>query len=170
MPSFIDAADNSVTAVSTQSPPERNLVHDFVALGDLPTNVRFVVTGRTGRLPTLNLPPCFALLEITGFARDESAAHVRGVWNDAPEAWIDDFHHLSGGNPRVRQHARLTTFVRKARVSTRSSESSSNTPDSRWAEHAIGSMSAEEKRAVARDLTIVVGDAGIRLGGHDHFP
>jgi hypothetical protein len=102
---IIDAADNSVTAASTQSPPERSFVHDFVELGDLPTNVRFVVTGRTGRLLTLNLPHSFALLEITGFARDETAAHVRGIWNDAPEAWIDDFHHLSGGNPRVQRYA-----------------------------------------------------------------
>ena len=101
----VDAADNSVTAASTRSPAERSFVHDFVALGELPRNVRFVVTGRTGRLPTLNLPHSFTRIEITGFARDETAAHVRGIWNDAPDAWIDDFHHLSRGNPRVQQYA-----------------------------------------------------------------
>jgi hypothetical protein len=101
----IDAADNSVTAASTRSPAEKSFVHDFMALGELPTNVRFVVTARTGRLPTLNLPHSFTSIEITGFTRDETAAHVRGVWNDAPEAWINDFHHLSHGNPRVQRYA-----------------------------------------------------------------
>ena len=97
----IDAADNSVTAAGTRSPPERSFVHDFVALGELPRNVRFVVTGRTGQLPALELPHGFTLLEIKGFGRDETAAHVRGAWGNAPDAWIEDFNYLSGGNPRV---------------------------------------------------------------------
>ncbi len=100
----VDAADNSVTAASTQSPPERSFVYDFVSMSQLPYNVRFVVTARTGRLPALNLPPSFILLEMTGFTREETAAHVRGIWNNAPETWIDDFHHLSGGNPRVQSY------------------------------------------------------------------
>jgi hypothetical protein len=91
----VDAADNSVTAASTRSPAERSFVHDFMALGDLPRNVRCIVTGRTGRLPMLNLPHGFTLIEIPAFARDETAAYGRGIWNDAPNAWIDDFHHLS---------------------------------------------------------------------------
>jgi hypothetical protein len=101
----VDAADNSVTAAKTRSPEERSFMHDFVALGDLPVNVRLVVTGRTGRLPTLELPPSFNLIEIMGFERDETAAHVRGVWKEAPDEWIDDFHHLSRGNPRVQRYA-----------------------------------------------------------------
>jgi hypothetical protein len=76
-----------------------------MALGDLPKNVRFIVTGRTGRLSALNLPHTYTRCEITGFAPDETAAHVRGVWNDAPDAWNDDFHHLSRGNPRVQRYA-----------------------------------------------------------------
>jgi hypothetical protein len=101
----IDAADNSIIAASTRSPPERSFVHDFVALGDLPKNVRFVVTARTGRLPKLDLPRNFTSIEIKGFDRDETAAHVRGLWNDASDTWIDDFHYLSHGNPRVQQYA-----------------------------------------------------------------
>lgn len=38
------------------------------------------------------------------------------------------------------------------------------------AEHAVGSMGVEERRVVARDLAIVVGDAGVRLAGYDYFP
>jgi hypothetical protein len=101
----VDAADNSVTAASTRSPQERSFVHDFVSVGDLPKNVRFVITGCTGRLPEINLPQSFTRCAIKGFNRDETATHVRGVWNDAPDAWIDDFHHLSDGNPRVQQYA-----------------------------------------------------------------
>ena len=101
----VDAADNSITAASTRSPPERGFVHDFVALGDLPRNVRLVVTGRTGQLPALELPRGFTPLELKGFGRDETAAHVRGSWDNAPDAWIEDFNHLSGGNPRVQQYA-----------------------------------------------------------------
>lgn len=101
----VDAADNSVTAAKTRSPEEKSFVHDFVALGDLPDNVRLVVTGRTGRLSTLELPPDFNLIDVKGFELDETATHVRGVWSDAPDEWITDFHHLSRGNPRVQSYA-----------------------------------------------------------------
>ncbi len=99
----VDAADNSVTAASTRSPPEKSFVHDFVALGKLPKNVRLLVTVRTGQLPSLNLPGDFIRLDIKGFTRDETCAYVRGFWNEAPDMWIDDFYHLSRGNPRVQQ-------------------------------------------------------------------
>ena len=101
----VDAADNSVTAAGAQSPPEKSFVHDFVALGELPINVRCVVTARTGRLHMINPPPNFRMVEINGFERDETAIHVRGIWQGAPDAWIDDFDHLSRGNPRVQRYA-----------------------------------------------------------------
>lgn len=101
----VDAADNSVTAAKNQAPPERSFVHDFVSLGDLPKNVRFLVTARSGRLPSLALPRNFTLREITGFAPHETAAHVHSVWASAPDSWINDFHHLSRGNPRVQRYA-----------------------------------------------------------------
>jgi len=100
----VDAADNSVTAATSQSPPERSFVHDFVSISQLPENVRFVVTARTGKLPSLDLPQYFTQLEMAGFTPEETAAHVRGIWNDVPNTWIDDFHHLSNGNPRVQSY------------------------------------------------------------------
>lgn len=100
----VDAADNSVTAASTQLPPERSFVHDFVSMSQIPKNVRFVVTTRTGKLPSLDLPQHFTQLGMGGFTPEETAAHVRRIWNDAPDTWIDDFHHLSGGNPRVQSY------------------------------------------------------------------
>ncbi len=38
------------------------------------------------------------------------------------------------------------------------------------AEHAVASMDIDQRRAVARDLAIVVSDAGVRLAGYDYFP
>lgn len=103
----IDAADNAITAAESHSPPEPSFVHDIVSIGDLPKNVCFIVTTRTGRLPSLNLPRNFTLVEISGFSPHETASYVREVWNTAPDYWIEDFHHLSRGNPRV-QHYALT--------------------------------------------------------------
>lgn len=101
---IVDAADNSVTAAKTQSPPERSFLQDFVTLSDLPENVRFVVTARTGTLKSLSLP-YFTQVVIKGFDLNETAGYVRRFWNDAPDNWIADFHHLSDGNPRVQQYA-----------------------------------------------------------------
>lgn len=99
----VDAADNSVTAASKQS--ESSFIHDFVALGDLPKNVRLLVTARTGRLSSLKLPREFFQIEICGFSPGETAAHVQSMWDPAHQAWVDDFHHLSRGNPRVQRYA-----------------------------------------------------------------
>ena len=96
---IVDAADNSVIAARSRA--EKSFVHEFVRLGNLPSNVRLVVTARTGRLPTEYLPDDFKPIEIKGFDRDETAAHVRCFWKDVPDFWIDDFQHLSGGNPRA---------------------------------------------------------------------
>ena len=101
----VDAADNSIIAAETQPTPEKSFVQDFVSLGDLPENVCFIVTTRTGRLTSLNLSPNFKRLEIKGFNRDETAVHIGLFWKDAPETWIDDFHNLSRGNPRVQRYA-----------------------------------------------------------------
>ncbi len=101
----IDAADNSVIAADSQSPPEKSFVHEFVRLGPLPGNVRFIVTTRTGRLASLKLPRYFVPMEMQAFTRAETAAHVRNTWREAWDIWIDDFHQLSNGNPRVQQYA-----------------------------------------------------------------
>ena len=55
----VDAADNSVTAAQKLVPQERNFVSDFVNLGNIPDNVRLLVTARTGRLNQLALPDRF---------------------------------------------------------------------------------------------------------------
>ncbi|MDE3042263.1 MAG: hypothetical protein KGJ82_17045 [Nitrospirota bacterium] len=39
-----------------------------------------------------------------------------------------------------------------------------------FAERAVSCMAVDGRRAVASNLAIVVGDVGVRLAGHDHFP
>jgi NACHT domain. len=101
----IDAADNSVAAAEKDPSREPSFVHEFFSIGGLPENVRFLVTARTGRLESLNLPDSFKKIEITGFSQKETENYVKTVWAAAPAAWIEDFHYLSGGNPRVQDYA-----------------------------------------------------------------
>ncbi len=100
----IDAADNAVTAAQNRVPVEASFIHDFVHLSGQPENVRFVVTARTGRLEQLRLPASYQTIEIEPFNRLETGEYVARVWS-APEPWVDDFHHLSSGVPRVQAYA-----------------------------------------------------------------
>lgn len=100
----VDAADNAVTAAGARNPTEPCFVHDFVGLGDLPPNVRLVITARTGRLPEIALPFNFRTAKILPFTRAETAEHVRRTWS-APDEWLNIFHELSAGVPRVQTYA-----------------------------------------------------------------
>jgi hypothetical protein len=100
----IDAADNAITAAHSRVPAEAPFVHDFVRLTGIPDNVRFVVTARSGRLPQLLLPTSYEMVPVEPFSLTETAENVSRVWS-APESWIDDFHHLTNGVPRVQTYA-----------------------------------------------------------------
>ena len=103
----VDAADNAVAAAQERMPVEASapFVRDFVGLTEQPENVRFIVTARTGRLETLQLPRSYSIREIEPFSPPETAENVARVWAAAPPPWIDDFHHFSGGVPRVQDYA-----------------------------------------------------------------
>ena len=100
----VDAADNAIAAARDRNPVEAPFVHDLVRLTELPENVRFVVTTRTGGLETLRLPRSYCTWEIEPFSRQETGENVARIWA-ASDRWIDDFHHLSGGVPRVQDYA-----------------------------------------------------------------
>lgn len=100
----VDAADNAVTAAASRKPVEPCFVHDFAELGNLPSNTRFLVTARTGRLDEIALPRSFVTAEIQPFTREETEAHVHRTWNAPPE-WLDAFHQLTAGVPRVQTYA-----------------------------------------------------------------
>jgi hypothetical protein len=102
----VDAADNSVTAARERPTPEPSFVHDFVRLGSLPENVRFVVTARTGRLDILGLPESYRRVPVPAFEPGETSEFVRQHRRMVPgQEWINEFHALSGGIPRVQAYA-----------------------------------------------------------------
>lgn len=100
----IDAADNSIAAARARSREERSFVTELMSMTDLPANVRIIVSARTGRLHELSAPPDYQEFELQGFNTKETAANVARYWN-APEGWVEDFHSLSDGVPRVQGYA-----------------------------------------------------------------
>ena len=100
----VDAADNSITAAQSRTPPESSFVTELMSFADLPPNVRVIVSTRTGRLDELKPPPEFERMELPPFTQEETAQNIARYWG-APQDWIEDFHHLSGGNPRVQAYA-----------------------------------------------------------------
>jgi hypothetical protein len=101
----IDAADNAVTAAKARKEEDRCFVPDFLALGELPTNVRLIVSARTGQILELGLPTNFARNMLVGFTKEETTAFVSPQLDGIDDGWIVDFHLLSKGNPRVQNYA-----------------------------------------------------------------
>lgn len=99
----IDAADNSIAAARSRGTGDSSFVTELISMKDLPTNVRIVVTARTGRLSELNLPLEYKKVELNAFCEQETAANVKRFWN-APQTWIQNLHQLSGGIPRVQEY------------------------------------------------------------------
>ncbi|MBG7622090.1 hypothetical protein I5R65_21670 [Herbaspirillum sp. AP02] len=99
----VDAADNAVAAAKRNG--EQCFVHSFVTLQDLPNNVRIVVSARTARRDQLKLPPDFVQSEILPFSQPETKEYLRLKGINEEEAWIDEFHRLTGGVPRILSYA-----------------------------------------------------------------
>ena len=60
-----------------------------------------MISARTGRLDDLALPSTFQSIPLPGFDKAETSLNVVRYWDAAPLEWVEDFHHLSGGVPRV---------------------------------------------------------------------
>ena len=183
----VDAADNAVAAAQERMLVEEPapFVRDFVGLTEQPENVRFIVTARTGRLETLQLPRSYSTKEIEPFSPQETAENVARVWAAAPPPWIDDFHHFSGGVPRVQDYAfkvdgahprtaldRLllsggTAFSRSLATSQRTSSSQPRPTQSRGVddqhighlEHSGGGVQAERSGSLSACATVLETEA-----------
>ncbi|MBF4433411.1 ATP-binding protein [Vibrio anguillarum] len=101
----IDAADNSVTGAKQCKPEEISFVHELIKIGNLPPNVRLVISARTGRLDSLSIPSKYNSVEISNFSLEETELNVLNQFPGATKAWIEDFHNLSNRNPRVQSYA-----------------------------------------------------------------
>lgn len=101
----IDAADNSVTGAKQCKPEEISFVHELIKIGNLPANVRLMISARTGRLDSLSIPSKYNSVEISNFTLEETEINVLNRFPHAAKAWIEDFHNLSNRNPRVQSYA-----------------------------------------------------------------
>lgn len=101
----IDAADNAIFAAEQRQPTEPFFIHDFVKLADLPSNVRIILTARTGRRRDLQLPSNYKEFQIEAFGLVETTKFVSDTWPAAPQYWLVDFHYFSKGVPRVQAEA-----------------------------------------------------------------
>ena len=101
----IDAADNTLTGAKQCKPEEVSFIHDLLKIGSLPSNVRLMISARTGRLDLLAIPEKYVTIEIKNFCLEETALNVYHHFADATEEWVEDFHNLSNHNPRVQSYA-----------------------------------------------------------------
>ncbi len=100
----VDAADNSISAANAFYGNDTCFVPELMSFHQLPENVRIIVSARTGRLDELSPPSAYVRIELSGFTKDETTQNVNRFWN-APANWIDVFHELSNGIPRVQDYA-----------------------------------------------------------------
>jgi len=101
----IDAADNTVAGAKQCNPEETSFVHELIKIGNLPSNVRLMISARTGRLDSLSIPAKYNSVEISNFSLEETALNVSRQYPSATKTWIEDFHNLSNKNPRVQSYA-----------------------------------------------------------------
>lgn len=103
---IIDAADNSLTAANTLN--EKSFVADLIQ-ETLPEGCKLLISTRTSRKDLFDFPTNeFIPLQIEPFIRDETAVYLKSIRLDVSEEFIDTFHQLTNGIPRVQSYALRT--------------------------------------------------------------
>ncbi|MBI2353660.1 MAG: hypothetical protein HYV06_01300 [Deltaproteobacteria bacterium] len=109
---MIDAADNSVAAAQNMTPPETSFVHELFGAGldSLPSNIRFITSCRTDptRRKSIKLPTGTPEVPCPSFSLQETKQHLEATFSDLSDNLVEQFHELSGGNPRVQAYAIAT--------------------------------------------------------------
>ena len=104
-----DAADNSVAAAHNANPPETSFVHELFGadLESLPKNIRFITSCRTdpARRNSIKLPSGTPEVVCSSFSLQETKLHLEAAFSNLPTNLVEQFHQLSGGNPRVQAYA-----------------------------------------------------------------
>jgi hypothetical protein len=103
----VDAADNSITAAARSDPKDPCFVTELANadLSALPGNVRLVFSARTVRKGTLKLPVDVTYISCPPFSLEETKQFVARKFSTATDDWLEQFHALSGGVPRVQDYA-----------------------------------------------------------------
>jgi len=104
---LIDAADNSVSAAERDPTASACFVREIANadLSELPSNVRIVMSSRTGRKDRLWLPPKTKYIECPPFTPVETQAYVDARLPGMTSEWLAQFCALSNGIARVQAYA-----------------------------------------------------------------
>lgn len=104
---MIDAADNAVTAAVKTAQVDPCFVHELCSadMFSMPANVRIVISSRTARKSSLNLPRDTPEIICPPFSHVETAQFVKTNWPQVSDEWVADFYQLSHGIPRVQGYA-----------------------------------------------------------------
>lgn len=98
----VDAADNSV--IAAQKNQTRSFIQDLVN-ESYPANFSLVVTSRSHRLITLNLPENYIDIPLTAFDIQETKSNLSFYFPKINIQEIQEFHKLTSGIPRVQTYA-----------------------------------------------------------------
>jgi len=99
---ILDAADNSITAAEKNH--TKSFVQDLVS-EKYPDGFRLIVTSRSHRVRSLNLPENYIDISLNPFDLEETEAHLTFYFPKSTKEEIQDFHHLTYGIPRVQTYA-----------------------------------------------------------------
>lgn len=99
----VDAADNAVIAAGEQ-PGDSSFIRTLLGMQPV-AGVRVVLTTRPERLELLEAPRQYPRETLPEFAPAESAALLRTRFPQASDADAGEFHHVTGGNPRLQDLA-----------------------------------------------------------------
>ncbi|MGY0391694.1 AAA family ATPase [Bizionia sp. KMM 8389] len=95
---IIDAADNSITGASNNG--EKSFVQDVLNM-DIPYGCNIIVTTRTHRKDSLNLPEDYIDIELEPFSLKETTLFTKTYFPEILEQEVKDFHKYTYGIPRA---------------------------------------------------------------------
>jgi hypothetical protein len=99
---IVDAGDNAQMEAKERG--EAGFVKPLLA-EKLPASCRLVVLSRTERLEYLSAPSTARLHLLQPFSLAETARHLHGVFPQATDHQVQEFHRLTSRNPRIQANA-----------------------------------------------------------------
>lgn len=95
---IIDAADNSITAAKNSG--EKSFVEDLVNI-EIPEGCNIIVTSRSYRKDSLNLPDRFVDIPLHPFSKEETTLFAKLNFPNITDEEVLEFHTYTKGIPRV---------------------------------------------------------------------
>lgn len=95
---IIDAADNSITAAKNSG--EKSFVEDLVNI-EIPEGCNIIVTSRSYRKDSLNLPDRFVDISLHPFSKQETKLFAKLNFPNITDEEVLEFHTYTKGIPRV---------------------------------------------------------------------